>query len=119
MIVARFVGIAAVVAVIILSASFLLFVNDELSNASEGQQQLIEGSAGSTGYQTDENGRKLQRGDLRKRIDRVSDALTGPVDSLVEDKPNRWVRRGVPYMIALAFWGLGGLFLARYLRTIR
>lgn len=118
MIVARFVGIAAVVAAIILSASFLMFVNDELGNASEGQQQAIGGPGGSTDYQTDENGRKLQRGDLRKRIDRVSDALTGPADSLVEDKTNRWVKRGVPYMIGLAFWGLGGLFLARYLRTI-
>jgi hypothetical protein len=100
--------------------SFALFARDQMAGASHGQQLALATSATpapapvpGSAPTTASAHKSLVPRDV---IDDVTGWLTSPFASVVSSD-NAWVKRGVPTVIALLFYGLGLSWLARYTRS--
>lgn len=125
----RIVTLAVLTASAVIVLSFGMFAVDEMSKASRQQQELARNNAKRlttpSGEQADpqgpirydERGRQITQSKFRNRIDSINDTLVGPANQLVKNADSHWVLRGVPFLLGLAFWGFGGLFFARYVKT--
>jgi hypothetical protein len=99
----------------LLIASFAMFVLDELTTAKTQQLAVVNG-ANKTQTVRDVHGREvnLARGRLRTKIDEANDAVLASAESLVAGE-SPWLMRGVPFLLGLLVFGLGGNMLARWL----
>ena len=110
---ASLVRFVAIIATAILFASFATFAWVETGTASKGQTAAAAGQPAQL-QQYDARGRPLNRTKMRIRIDSANDQLTAPIENQLHSE-NRWIIRGVPFLLGVLFWGLGGLLLARTL----
>lgn len=100
---------------VLLIASFAMFVVDEMTTASSQQLAVANGTAKAQVVR-DVHGREfnLKRSELRTKIDIANDTVLAPAETLVADQ-NPWVMRGVPFLLGLLLFGLGGHLLASWL----
>ena len=107
----------AITAVLVLS--FVMFVTDQSDTATAHEVATLNSENGpGTTPAPAAPAPKLpakQHGEPRKTIDNVAGKLTQPFDGLVSSSKSRWVRKGVPTMIALLLFGFGLSVLAGYL----
>jgi hypothetical protein len=97
----------------LVAISFVMFAEGQLSSASRHQQTALATgvtTSSSPGPQTQ------QRGQPGRFIDGAATELTAPFHMIVESA-NQWVQHGLETVFALAFYGLGLGFLARYSRV--
>ena len=101
--------------------SFLFFLVDQTSEASQNQVNAIGGQAGvkieSATKVPDppaavEKVREAENDGFHEFVDDVDDVLLSPFTGIV-DSDNIWVRRLVPLGFALLIYGLLGQYLAR------
>jgi hypothetical protein len=105
----------AIVASVFVIAGFVTFVNDEASAASAQQTAAIGGKDSADPTPAAEATREGENNKVQEVIDDVNDVLLKPFAD-VASSDNKWVSRGVPAFLALAFYGFGLGLLANYLR---
>jgi hypothetical protein len=113
----RYVSIA-VSAILVLS--FVMFVTDQSESGTAHEVATLNSENDSPNAQAPVNAAppKLpakQHGQPRKSIDDADKQLLKPFDGLVSDSTSKWVRKGVPTLIALLIFGFGLNLLAGYL----
>ncbi len=111
--------IAALAVSAIAIVSFGLFALDESRAASQRSAEEIAGTRAAR--QPDpspkqERAREAAHSGTRELVDDANDVLVSPIAGLVEAKVDKWVRRGVPGLLALVVFGVGLSFLARFAR---
>jgi hypothetical protein len=95
----------------LICVSFAMFASDQLAGASSQQQNaLIAGSARVSP-------RGTHHGQPRRFIDGAARILTSPFRSLVQTD-SQWAVHGLATMLALAAYGLGLGYLARFSRGL-
>ena len=118
----RLLGTASWICCALVALSFGLFALDQLAGASHSQvSQLVAGTPGGataqspSGDVTGSTPPATQHGpgQPRRFIDGAARALTSPFTGIVSSD-SVWISRGVPTLIALAAYGLGLGYLARY-----
>ncbi len=98
-------------------ASFAMFARDQMAGASQHQQTAeLPGAAAVTPASSPSAPRKHAQ--PRRFIDGAASTLTSPFHSIVQSN-NAWVDHGVPAALALAVYGLGLGYLARFSRGVR
>jgi hypothetical protein len=102
--------LAAILVSLVIVVSFGLFVVDESGDAS---QRAV---AGVSLNHHDEKLREHAHGRVRELIDDADDQLLSPFSGIASGSSSAWVRRGVPALIGLLVYGLGGGYLARFAR---
>jgi hypothetical protein len=98
---------------LIVIASFVLFVVNQTSKASKGQQREL--TTGSTREAPGSSSTASHESTIHKTIDEVSEELTSPFSGVTSGSTNQWVIRGVNLVLALLVYGFGLGFLARIL----
>ncbi len=94
--------------------SFVMFADGQLSSASRHQQSEI--ATGVSAAPAPASPPSHQRGQPGRFIDAAATELTAPFRMIVESN-DQWVQRGLATVFALAFYGVGFGFLARYSRV--
>jgi hypothetical protein len=108
--------VVAVSASLMIALGFLLFAGDETDKGSRGQVSKLDNAINAPDpTQQQELLRQRQHGELREGIDDANDFLLKPFAPVVENSESTWARRGVPTLLALLLYGLGGLLLANFL----
>lgn len=93
--------------------SFVMFAEGRLSSASRHQQaELAPGAMSAPAASPPTH----QRGQPGRFIDGAANELTAPFRTIVESA-NQWVQHGLETVFALAVYGVGLGFLARYSRV--
>jgi hypothetical protein len=92
--------------------SFVMFANEQLSSASRHQQTALATGTSAPSASSPAH----ERGQPGRFIDGAASGLTAPFRMFVESG-NQWVQHGIETVLALAFYGLGLGFLARYSRV--
>jgi hypothetical protein len=95
--------------------SFVMFADDQLSSASRHQQNEITTGVSAPGPAAARSA-SHQRGQPGRFIDAAANELIAPFRTIVESN-DQWVQRGLATVFALAFYGVGLGFLARYSRV--
>jgi len=114
--VATLVRIVAVSASLLISVGFLMFAMDESDKGSREQISKIDDALNAPDpTRQQELLRQREHGSVREAIDDANDFLLKPFAPLVDDSDSTWARRGVPTILALLLYGLGGLLLANFL----
>lgn len=98
---------------LIVVASFVLFVVNQTSNASKGQQREL--ATGSTQQTPGSSNSSNHVGTVHKTIDEVSDELTSPFSGVTSGSKNQWVIHGANLILTLLIYGFGLGFIARIL----
>ncbi|MDQ6820112.1 MAG: hypothetical protein M3076_07220 [Actinomycetota bacterium] len=93
--------------------SFVMFADAQLSSASRHQQREI---ATGVSPATPAPPSSPPRGQPGRFIDAAANELTAPFRTIVESN-DQWVQRSLATVSALAFYGIGLGFLARYSRV--
>jgi hypothetical protein len=110
---------ASIAISVILVLSFVMFVTDQSETGTAHEVATLNSENGPT--TTPEAPAQApkppakQHGEPRKTIDDVATKLTKPFDGLVKSSTSKWVRKGVPTLIALLLFGFGLSVLAGYL----
>ena len=113
---ATLVRIVAVSASLLISVGFLMFAMDESDKGSREQISKIDDALNAPDpTRQQELLRQREHGSVREAIDDANDFLLKPFAPLVDDSDSTWARRGVPTILALLLYGLGGLLLANFL----
>ena len=94
---------------------FLLFAADEAGQGSSGQVARVDGAVPAA---ADELEREKDSGGFREFVNDANDVLLGPFESVVSSNDG-WVAHGVPALLAVLLYGLGGLTLLNYLFPAR
>jgi predicted PurR-regulated permease PerM len=114
---------ASIIACSFVTLSFLFFVVNQTSTASQNQTNAITGAAS---VHTDEltklpnpppaveKVREKENDKFHEFVDDVDDVLLAPFTG-ISNSSSIWVRRLIPLGLALLIYGLGGLYLARAL----
>jgi hypothetical protein len=95
--------------------SFVMFADDQLSSASRHQQNEITTGVTAPGPAVARSASR-QRGQPGRFIDAAANELIAPFRTIVQSN-DQWVQRGLATVFALAFYGVGLGFLARYSRV--
>jgi hypothetical protein len=106
---------ASVGACALVVLGFLFFAFDEAGQSSSDQVARVDGTVPATG---DELQREQKAGGFREFVNDANDVLLGPFDSVVTSS-DAWVTNGVPALLAVLLYGLGGLTLLNYLLPAR
>ena len=112
--------LASLAICLIVIASFVLFVVNRTSSASQHQQNEVTGETSSTKGESetaiapDSGGRK---GSVRRTIDDASEAVTSPFSSVTEGSSSEWVVHAVDLALALLVYGFGLGYIARAIRV--
>ena len=122
-----FVRLVAIVASGLVLFGFAYFATDEMSRGSQNQQNQLdaelfyvaEDPAPVAPSPAQEAQRERANGPVREFIDDANDVLLGPFTALVEGSNDRWVRHGIPAVMALLLYGLGLGMLANMLPKAR
>ena len=96
---------------------FVLFAGDEISSGSDEQVAQIE-QGGAVPAAGDEVERERETNGFRELVNDANDVLLGPFDRIVSSD-DAWVAHGVPALLAVLLYGLGGLVLVNYLLPAR
>lgn len=111
-----FIRIVAVAASLLVVAGFVAFAVDELGAASKRTQAELDRASAPSPTAQEEKSRERRHTRVREYVDDANDILLAPVAWLSDGARNRWVKRGVPALLALALYGFGLGFLARFAR---
>ena len=112
---------ASLIACAFVIMSFVFFLVDQTSDASQNQVNAITGEAGVKAESATkvpnpppavERVREQENDGFHEFVDDVDDVLLAPFTGIV-DSNNIWVRRLVPLALALLIYGLLGQYLAR------
>jgi hypothetical protein len=114
---------ASIVACVIVTASFAIFVVGQTKSASKHQVEAVSngpsvttstspGASGSAGKASSSH-----ESTLHKAIDEAAQELTSPFAGIVSGSSSEWVIRSVKLLLALAVYGFGLGYLARALRV--
>jgi hypothetical protein len=100
---------------------FALFAVDEARGASEASQAGIAADAsGSVAAPapaaSQEAARERAHGRVRETIDDAGDVVLGPFAAAAPAHGGAWAQRGIPTLLALAVYGFGLGYLARFAR---
>jgi cobalamin biosynthesis Mg chelatase CobN len=112
--------LASLAICLIVIASFVLFVVNRTSSASQHQQRQVSGETATangetqTGIAPDTGGGK---GSARRTIDEASEAVTSPFSSLTDGSSSEWVIHAVDLGLALLVYGFGLGYIARAIRV--
>jgi hypothetical protein len=117
------VRLLAILASALVLLGFAYFATDEMSRGSQNQQNQLdaelfkvkEDPAPIAPSPAEETKREKLNGPLREAIDDANDLLLGPFTALVEGSSDRWVRHGIPALLALLLYGVGLGMLANML----
>lgn len=93
--------------------SFVMFADGQLSSASHHQVTEITQGIGAPSSRSPAG---HQRGQPGRLIDGAASELTAPF-AVIDESANQWVHHGLDALFALAFYGVGLGFLARYSRV--
>ena len=96
---------------------FVLFAGDEISAGSNEQVAQIE-EQGPVPAGADEAEREGDSGGFREFVNDANDVLLGPFDHVVASD-DAWVTHGVPALLGVLLYGVGGLVLLNYLLPAR
>jgi len=118
------VRIVAVTATVLVALSFVFFAVDQLTEGSETQVRALanDGKRATSQAEIDtpapeprvERLREAQHSSVREYVDDANDVLLSPFTGFI-DSDQIWVQRGVPGLLALLLYGLGGTLLANAL----
>ena len=111
--------VVSLVASAVVVLSFVLFALDETRAASERTTAEIAGlQAARTAdpNPAQERARERVHSPARELIDDADDVLLSPFTWAAPDTTNKWALRGVPALLALAVYGFGLSYLARFVR---
>jgi hypothetical protein len=118
---ARIMHLASLVICLITIASFALFAINQTSAASTHQQRAISGEvispaspSATTGSTTAASEHKSS---LRSAVDDASNAITSPFSGVVTGSHSEWTLRAIRLLLALAVYGFGLGFLARFVKV--
>jgi hypothetical protein len=100
----------ALIASAFIALSFVLFAVEKTNDASKAQESAAIDPGGAAEAQRAHNHTAA-----REFVDDVNDVLLAPFAALAEHD-NVWVRRGVPALLGLLFYGFALLFIARMLK---
>jgi hypothetical protein len=112
---------AAVVASAIVMLSFALFAIDETSAASRRSAAETAGLRAARSAQpapVEERARERVHSSARELVDDADDVLIAPFAWAAPDTSAKWVRRGVPALLALFVYGLVVPFIARWAQGV-
>jgi hypothetical protein len=110
---------ASYLACALVTLSFGLFVIDESRAASKQSTAQVAGdhaAATANPSPAQERARERVHSRARELIDDANDVLVAPVAWAVPAHANRWVARGLPWLLALVLYGFGLGVLARFSR---
>jgi hypothetical protein len=104
---------------LVVIVSFVLFVVNRTSDASQHQQQELSGETAGAGTEHEagvagDNGGG--KDSLRRRIDEASEAITSPFSGVTSGASSEWLIRTVDLLLALAVYGFGLSYIARMIR---
>lgn len=103
---------------VIVTAGFAMFALDDIDRASENSRSRIAGNyTAADPTPAGERERERRHSTAREYIDDANDVLLKPFASITENSDSRWVRRGVPSLLALLAYGFLLAFLARYTKA--
>lgn len=113
--------ICAVTAAALVALSFAFFAIDQLTEGSENQVRTLRNDKQRAPSQAAidkpapepavERIRESQHSSVREYVDDANDILLSPFTGLV-DSDHVWAQRGIPGLIGLLLYGLGGTLLA-------
>jgi hypothetical protein len=104
----------AYVASALVIVGFAAFATDQLHSASQRTQDELAGVTAAAPTANQEARREREHTRVREWIDDSNDVLLSPVAWVSDGSHNRWVRRGVPALLALLLYGFGVGMLARF-----
>jgi hypothetical protein len=110
----KFLRFFAYLASAVVMLGFVGFATDQLHSASKRTQDELAGITVATPSPNQEARRERSHTRVREAIDDANDVLLAPVAWIADGAHNRWVRRGVPSLLALLLYGLGIGMLARF-----
>jgi hypothetical protein len=114
----RLVGLASIVACLIVIASFGMFAVNQTSQASNQQTRTLRGEVpAEASAPTPQKAAKPHKGTVRQTIDDAAEWLTSPFDGLTSGSNSEWANHGIDLGLALVIYGFGIGFLARTLRV--
>jgi len=100
---------------VIVAAGFLLFAVDDFDRASDASSSSLAGEAAAADPTADgERERERRNGAVREVVDDANDVLLRPFAGVVDTAESRWVRRGIPALLALLVYGVLLGFVARF-----
>ena len=112
----RILRIAAILVSAVVLVSFALFAVDELNGASANNEAKLAQDLEANPAPAAAAQRAKDHGAVREAIDKANDLLVSPFQGIVGRDDSRWVKRGVPALLALLVFGFGLGFLARFMR---
>jgi hypothetical protein len=123
-VIAQIVRWAALIACAFVTLSFLFFAINQTSTASKNQVNAITREAPEIKPESItklpnppprvEKAREKENSKFHEFVDDVDDILLAPFTG-ISNSSSIWVRRLIPFVLALLVYGLGGLYLARTL----
>jgi hypothetical protein len=103
--------LVSIVTALLVLASFVLFVHDQVSGASDHQQrEIVAGAPIDRGVAP---APQRDHSQPRRFIDGAAAKLESPFRAVVSTS-NDWVRQTVPALLAIALYGFGIGYVARY-----
>jgi hypothetical protein len=112
----RIIRTVATVASLVVLAGFAAFALDQLRTASKRTQDELAGVHAADPTERQENARERRHSRVREWLDDANDILLAPFAWAGDGADDRWVRRGLPALVALVVYGFGLGFLARFAR---
>lgn len=111
---------ASIAITAILVLSFVMFVSDQSSSGTASEVATLNtengpGTAPATPGTPAPKPAPKQHGEPRRTIDEVANDLTRPFEGFVANSKSKWVRKGIPTLVALLIFGFGLSLLAGYM----
>ena len=105
----------AITATLVLS--FVMFVSDQSASGTAHEVATLNSENDPTTAPATPAPKPpaKQHGEPRKTIDDVANKLTQPFEGFAGNSKSKWIKKGVPTLIALLLFGFGLSLLAGYL----
>ena len=109
---------ASIAITAILVLSFVMFISDQSASGTASEVATLNSENGPTTAPATPAPKPVpkQHGEPRKTIDDIAGKLTQPFEGFVSNAHSKWVRKGVPTLIALVLFGFGLSLLAGYVQ---
>jgi hypothetical protein len=109
--------LVSVIASLVVILSFVLFAIDESNAASSASTRAIAGASSDPAPSAHEEVvRERAHSKPREAIDDADDVLLRPFAWAADGSSSRWVRKGIPTLLALLIYGFALSFLIRMVR---